>query len=165
MKRAISYIPFPMLCFISIVLQTTLLSSKSLGIFQPDLNLILAVFIGLFIGGSVGFIYALWNGFLMDVFSSYMLGAFSLSRLSLFFILRSLSDYMYVKGKVAQGTSIYFGTLFSFGFTWLALEMTAPRALSVNFSLTHLATQALINTILGILIFQVFEKVYARVQE
>jgi len=162
----ISYIPFPVVCFISIVLQTTLLSSKSLGGFQPDLNLVLAVFIGLFIGGGVGFIYALWNGFLMDVFSGYMLGAFSLSRLSLFFVLRSLSDYMYVKGKVAQGISIYAGTLFSLGFTWLALEMTtAYQASSVDFSLMHLTIQAFINTILGIPIFGVFEKVYARVQE
>ena len=165
MKGAISYIPFPVVCFISIVLQTTLLSSKNLGSFQPDLNLVLAVFIGLFIGGGVGFIYALWNGFLIDVFSGYMLGAFSLSRLSLFFVLRSLSDYMYVRGKVAQGTSIYLGTLFSLGFTWLALEMVASQASSVDFSLMHLAIQAFINTILGIPIFQIFEKVYARVQE
>jgi rod shape-determining protein MreD len=160
MNRVYDILLFAFLSFIFIILQSTFFSPKNLGVFYPDLNLILVVFLGLFSEARGSAIIALMNGFMMDVLSGNVIGLYSLSRFSLYLILRGLSTHIYAQSKFTQANVLFFSTLFSWGFIWIGLKIRTDFRVTFG----DIVAQSFVNTLTGIPLFWVIHKLYARVQ-
>ncbi|HEY7535560.1 MAG TPA: rod shape-determining protein MreD [Thermodesulfobacteriota bacterium] len=160
MNRLYDILLFTLVSFIFIILQSTLFSPKHLGVFFPDLNLILVVFLGLFSEVRGGAIIALGNGFMMDVLSGNVIGLYSLSRLSLYLILRGLSTHIYTQSRLTQASALFFSTLFSWCFIWIGLKIRTDFRISLG----DIMAQSFVNTLTGIPLFLIIHKLYARVQ-
>lgn len=160
MNRVYDILLFAFLSFIFIIVQSTLFSPKNLGVFYPDLNLILVVFLGLFSEARGSAIIALVNGFMMDVLSGNVIGLYSLSRLSLYLVLRGLSTHIYARSKLTQACALFLSTLFSWGFIWIGLKIRTDFKISFG----DIMAQGFVNTLTGIPLFWIIHKLYAKVQ-
>ena len=160
MNRLYQIIVFVLLSFLFVILQSTLFSPKHLGIFYPDLNLIFVVFLGLFSEVRGSAIIALGNGFMMDVLSGNLIGLYSLSRLSLFLVLKGLSTHIYAQSRITQVIGLFCSTLFSWGFIWIGLKMRTDFRISFG----EIMAQSFVNTIVGLPLFWLIKNLYARVQ-
>jgi rod shape-determining protein MreD len=161
MNKVISAALFILLSIVFIILQSTLFSPRNLGVFHPDLNLIWIIFLSLFSEVRGSAIIALGNGYMMDVLSGHMFGIYTLSRLSVFAILKGFSMNVYSQSGVIQGVAIFLGTLFAWGFIWAVLEIKS----NLNFGISFLEVfvQSVVNTIVGIPLFWVIKRVNAKI--
>lgn len=163
MNRVLPVIFFILLSFLFIILQSTFFSPTHLGLaFFPDLNLILIIFLGLFSDLRRGAIIAIGNGYMMDVLSGYVIGIHSLSRLSVFIILKGISQHVYSQSRITQAIAISFGTLFLWSFIWAGLKLKTH--LEFGISLGDVMTQGVVNTIVGLPVFWVIKGLYAKIQ-
>jgi rod shape-determining protein MreD len=153
-----------LLSLLFMVLQSTFLSPTHFGrAFYPDLNLVLIVFLGLFADLRRGAIIALGNGYIMDVLSGYVIGIHSLSRLSVFVILKGISQHVYSQSRITQAIAILFATLFLWSFICISLRLKAD--LEFGISLGDVMTQGVVNTVVGLPIFWIIKGLYAKIQE
>jgi rod shape-determining protein MreD len=123
MSKLFSFVFLLLISLLFIVLQSTLLSPRQLGVFHPDLNLILIIFLALFSEVKGSAIIAIGNGYMMDILSGYMLGIYTLSRFSVFAMLQGFSMSVYSQSRLIQGVAIFLGTLFSWTFMWAAFKV------------------------------------------
>lgn len=162
-NRALPVIFLISLSFLFIILQSTFFSPTHFGrAFYPDLNLILIVFLGLFSDLRRGAIIAIGNGYMMDVLSGYVIGIHSLSRLSVFIILKGISQHVYSQSRITQAIAISFGTLFLWSFIWTGLKLKTDLELGV--SLGDVMRQGAVNTIVGLPVFWIIKRLYAKIQ-
>ena len=163
MNKYLSIIFFVFLSVIFISIQTTLLSSRNLGYFSPDLNLILIVFLAIFSGIRGGFFLALGNGYMMDVLSGNLPGTFMISRLSAYLLVRSGSNHVYLRKALVQGLVIFFATIF----TWIFILaiITIKKDNSFDITAKSILIQGIVNALVGIPIFWMIHKVNARFQK
>lgn len=162
MNRLLSVVFLILLSIVFMMLQTTLFSPNRTGVFYPDLNLILIVFLSLFYEPGWGAILALGNAYMMDVLSGCLFGIHTLSRFAVFTLLRGLSDNLYSQSKSTQAVAILFGTVFSWSFIWAVLKARTDTGFGISVGLVM--TQGIINTLLGLPIFWMIKRSYARVQ-
>jgi rod shape-determining protein MreD len=163
MNKIFSYVFLVILSIFGILLQTTLLSPIHFGIYSPDLNLILIVIIALLCGLKEGTILTIGNGYIMDVLSGNLLGVNTLSRLSVFAIVHSITDNVYINRTPSLALAFFFSTVFSWGFMWVVIKIN-PSAF-FGFSLLDILKQGFVNTMLGIPLFFIIKKYYERVQK
>jgi len=163
MNKVFSFVLLVILSFFFILLQTTLLSPIHFGIYCPDLNLILIVIIALLCGLKEGTILAIGNGYMMDVLSGNLLGINTLSRLSTFAIVHSLTDNVYINRIPSLALAFFFSTFFSWGFMWVVIKINPGT--SFGFSLLDILKQGMVNTFLGVPLFFIIKKYYERVQK
>lgn len=161
MNKILSVAFLILLSFVFIILQSTILSPRHLGIFRPDLNLIWIIFLSLFSQVRGSAIIALGNGYMMDVLSGHMFGIYTLSRISVFAILKGFSMNVYSQSRIMQGIAIFFGTLFAWGFIWAVLEIKSSLEFSVSF--VSVFVQSVVNTMIGIPLFWVIKRLYAQI--
>jgi len=161
MNRFISVIFLFLVSIIFLILQTTLLSPRKLGVFSPDLNLILIVFLALFFEVKVGAIIALGSAYVTDVLSGYLIGIHTLSRFAVFTVLKGFSENLYAQSKFTQAMALFLSTVFSWFFVWVVLKMRTD----VGFGITPglVMAQGLVNTVLGLPVFWLIGKANARV--
>ena len=163
MNRVLPVIFLISLSFLFIILQSTFFSPTHFDwAFYPDLNLILIVFLGLFSDSRRGAIIAIGNGYMMDVLSGYMIGIHSLSRLSVFVILKGISQHVYSQSRITQAIAISFGTLFLWSFIWAGLKLKTEFEFGI--SLGDVMVQGVVNTIVGLPVFWVIRGFYAKIQ-
>jgi len=162
MNRLFSIIFYALLSFVFIILQTTFFSPNRLGLFYPDLSLILIVFLALFSETKAGAIIALGNAYMTDVLSGYLFGLHTFSRLAVFTTLKGFSANVYSQSKLTQGIAILFSTIFSWFFVWAVLELKTDSQL--NISIGGIMAQGGINTLVGLPIFWIIGKSNARIQ-
>ncbi len=162
MNRIFSIIFFALLSFVFIILQTTLFSPNHFGLFYPDLNLILIVFLSLFSETKEGAIIALGNAYMTDVLSGYLFGIHTFSRLAVFTTLKGFSENVYSQSKLTQGIAIFFSTIFSWFFVWAVLKMKTD--IEFNISAGAVIAQGAINILVGFPIFWIIKKTHARIQ-
>ncbi len=162
MNRVYSIIFFALISFVFIILQTTVLSPNHFGLFYPDLNLILIVFLSLFSEPKAGAIIALGNAYMTDVLSGCLFGIHTFSRLAVFTALKGFSENVYSQSKVTQGIAIFFSTIFSWFFIWAVLKIKTD--IQFNISLGGVMAQGAINILVGFPIFWVIKKSHARIQ-
>jgi rod shape-determining protein MreD len=163
MNRLLLTILLILLSFLFISLQSTIFSPIHSESFHPDLNLILIVFLGLFSDMKGGAILAIGNGYMMDVLSGYLPGIHSISRLSVFIILKDLSEHVYSQSRITQTITIFSSTLFLWGFIWAALKLKSDSSLSVP--LSNATTQAVVNTLVGLPIFWIIRTLHGKTQQ
>ncbi len=162
MNRLFSILFYVLLSLLFIVLQTTFLSPNRLGVFYPDLSLILIVFLALFSETKAGAIIAFGNAYMTDVLSGYLFGLHTFSRLAVFTTLKGFSENVYPQSKLTQGISIFFSTIFSWFFVWAVLEMKTD--IEFDISPVSVISQGIVNILAGLPIFWMIKKSNARIQ-
>jgi rod shape-determining protein MreD len=102
-------LPLVGLIFLSLVVQTTVLSKLPYQLTKPDLLLILTVYFGLYLNPLAGAILAFLSGYMMDTFSGSIFGVQTFSKTAIFFLTILIKDRFYVESPLFQA-----GTIFSF---------------------------------------------------
>ena len=161
MNKIFAFIFLVILSALFILLQTTLLSPIHFGIYSPDLNLILIVIIALLCGLKEGTLLAIGNGYMMDVLSGNLLGVNTLSRLSVFAIVHSITDNVFINRVPSLVLAFFFSTLFSWGFMWVVININPGSPF--GYSLIDILKQGIVNTFLGIPLFFFVKKYYERI--
>ena len=163
MNNAITAIFFTFLSLAFIVLQSTLFSPIKVGSFSPDFNLILIIIIGMLSDVKGGSIFALGNGYLMDVLSGGLIGVNTLSRLSIYAAIRGSTNNVYYHQIPVLLIVIYLSTIFSWLFIWVVIKINSD--IDFSFSLGVLLKQGAINALIGLPLYIMIKKIYERIQE
>lgn len=163
MNKALTFIILIILTFIINILDVTLPSPSTNNHYFPDLNLIFIIYISINRNLPFGILIVLLNGYIMDLMSGYMLGINTFSRLSLFIILRSSSDHFNFENIMPKLFALFFGTIYVWLFLWSIILLKSVNDLKVGFSM--ILHQAVINSLIGILIFQFSYRIYAEIQK
>ncbi len=154
MSRALPFLFLILLSFLFIILQSTFFTPTHSGrAFYPDLNLIFIVFLGLFSDLRRGAIIAIGSGYMVDVLSGYVIGIHTLSGLSVFVILKGISQHVYSQSR---------STLFLWSFIYAGLKLKTEFEFGI--SLGDVMTQGVVNTIIGLPVFWVIKRLYAKIQ-
>ena len=163
MGKALTFILLILISFLINILDTTLLSPSSGNYFFPDLNLILVIYISINRNLPYGILIVLLNGYLMDLSSGYMLGIHTFSRLSLFIILRSSSDHFNFENIMPRLIALFFGTIYVWLFLWFIIFLKSAEEFNVGVNM--ILHQAVINSIVGIILFQFTYRIHAELQK
>jgi rod shape-determining protein MreD len=163
MNNAITAIFFIFLSLLFIVLQSTLLAPIKIGSFSPDFNLILIIIIAMLSDVKGGSIFALGNGYLMDVLSGGLMGVNTLSRLSIYAAIRGTTNNVYYHQIPVLLVVIFISTIFSWFFIWVVIKINSNIDFSV--SLNVILKQGAINTLVGLPLYLVIKKIHERIQE
>ena len=163
MNKYLSLLFLILVSIIFITIQTTLFSPRNLGYYYPDLNLILIVYLGIYSEIRGSFFLALGNGYLMDVLSGNLPGTFTLSRLSAYLLVRSGSGQVYLRRALVQGLVIFLATIF----TWIFILIIIKIKKDSGFDITakSILIQGIVNAVVGMPVFWMINKIYARLQK
>jgi rod shape-determining protein MreD len=163
MNKSVTFIVLIIVSFLINILQATIFAPSTGQYFSPDLNLIFIIFIAVSKDIRFGLVLAILNGFLLDVMSGYMLGINTLSRLSLYLILRRSSNHFDYENYTPVFISLFLGTLYVWAFIWFILLLKSVSDLKLNTNI--IIYQAIINSAIGIFLFHIKNKIYATIQE
>ena len=163
MNKVLTFIVLVILTFIINILEVTLLSPSANNHYFPDLNLIFIIYISINKNLPLGILIVLLNGYMKDLMSGYMLGINIFSRLSLFIILTSSLDYFNFKNIMPKLMALFFGTIYIWLFLWSIIFLKSVSDFEVGAN--AIMKQAIINSLIGILIFQLSYKINARIQK
>ncbi len=163
MNKSVTFIVLLIVSILINILQATIFAPSTGQYFPPDLNLIFIIFIAVSKDLRFGLVLAILNGFLLDVMSGYMLGINTLSRLSLYLILRSSSNHFDYESYAPVFISLFLGTLYVWAFIWFILLLKSVSDLKLNANV--IIYQATINSVAGIFLFHIKNKIYATIQK
>lgn len=163
MNKSVTFIVLLIVSILINILQATIFAPSTGQYFSPDLNLIFIIFIAVSKDLRFGLVLAILNGFLLDVMSGYMLGINTLSRLSLYLILRRSSNHFDYESYTPVFISLFLGTLYVWAFIWFILLIKSVSDLKLNTNI--IIYQAIINSAVGIFLFHIRNKIYATIQE
>lgn len=163
MNNTVTAIFFTSLSLLFIVLQSTLLAPIKIGSFSPDFNLILIIIIAMLSDVKGGSMFALGNGYLMDVLSGGLMGVNTLSRLSIYAAIRGTTSNVYYQQIPVVLIVIFLSTIFSWLFIWVVIKINSDIDFSV--SLNVILRQGAINTLVGLPLYLVIKKIHERIQE
>lgn len=149
----ISFLKFSLVISAALLLQVTILPAWLTDPFQPNLLIVLIVYLGLRGGGRGDLIIALLLGLIHDCFSGIYLGLSGFSFLILFFLLKSIADRLYTDTLQLIILVVFLATLGT-GFLHLFLLMIFSAANGIYTSLLPgLLPQALVNALAASLMF------------
>jgi len=163
MNKSVTFIVLLIVSILINILQATIFAPSTGQYFSPDLNLIFIIFIAVSKDLRFGLVLAILNGFLLDVMSGYTLGINTLSRLSLYLILRSSSNHFDYESYTPVFISLFLGTLYVWAFIWFILLLKSVSDLKLNTNV--IIYQATINSAVGIFLFHIKNKIYATIQK
>ena len=163
MNKTLIIIIFVIISLILVVLQSTILSPRDLGFLSPDLNLILIITLALLSGLKGGTILAFGNGYMLDILSGNFIGVNTLSRLSVFAIIRSTTDNVYYHRIPILFLAIFFSTIFSWAFIWIVFKFNSD--VEIHNSFGEILKNGLVNVMVGLPLFLLIKKFYERVQK
>ena len=160
MRINFSFLFYLFCSFLFIVIQTSVISTSSLGKFTPDLNLILIICLAIRTEIPYLFTLAMLNGFLMDVFSAGALGLYTVTRFTVFLTLRvSMHNLNYnSRNSLLLLLALFTGTLLMhlLLLILLLLRQDSGQVAFLSFELAFY--QAIINTVVGIPIIMLLRK-------
>jgi rod shape-determining protein MreD len=163
MNNTITAVFFTAISLLFIVLQSTLFAPIKIGSFSPDFNLILIIIIAMLSDVKGGSIFALGNGYLMDVLSGGLMGPNTLSRLSIYAAIRGTTNNVYYQRFPVVLIVIFLSTIFSWFFIWIVIKINSNIDFSV--SLIVILKQGAINTIIGLPLYLMIKKIHERIQK
>ena len=163
MSKALTFSLLILLTLIINILQATLLAPSNNNPYFPDLNLIFILYLSISRNVPYSIILVILNGFIMDAMSGYMIGLNTLSRLSLYIILKSSSDHFNFYNIIPRLTALFFGTIYVWLFVWIviALKSSNDFMISLNIIIVHAA----VNTVVGLLLIILADKINAKLQK
>ena len=146
--------------FLFIIIQTSVVSTSSLGKFTPDLNLILIICLAVRAEIPYLFTLAVINGFLMDVFSAGALGFHTVTRFAVFMALRAgIYNLNYDRDHpFSLSLALFTGTLLMHLLVLILLLFNQDSGQMAFLSIELALYQAIINTVVGVPIIMLLRK-------
>ncbi len=143
-----------------IIIQTSVVSTSSLGKFTPDLNLILIIWLAVRTEIPYLFTLAVLNGFLMDVFSAGAWGFHTVTRFAMFMALRmSIHNLNYDRNHpFFLSLALFTGTLLMHLLVLILLLFKQGSGQMAFLSVELAFYQAIINTVVGVPIIMLLRK-------
>lgn len=163
MNNAFTAVFLIFLSLISIVLQSTLLAPIKIGSFSPDFNLTLIIVIGMLSDVRGGSIFALGNGYIMDVLTGGLVGVNALSRLGIYAVIRAAARNVDYQQIPVLSIVIFLSTIISWFFIWVLIKINSE----VDFSVSPyvILKQGAVNTIIGIPLYLMIKRIHERIQK
>lgn len=163
MNKYFHFVFYLLISIITIITQTAVTSPRLLGLFSPDLNLILIIYIALNPGIRGAFVLVALNGLLMDFFSGNTPGLYTFTRIIVYIVLRNSIAKFKIKELVPQSISIFIATLFFWSLIFIILEIKAVE--NFRISLNLVIHQATINTLVGVFFLLILRNFDAKFQK
>ena len=136
-----------------LVVQSTAVSYGAAGLPQPDLLLIVMIYLGFTTRPQVGLPLALTYGYLLDLFIGGIAGAYLLQYASLYFLCWALRGRLRMSSRLAQAAVVFsFTALGALELKIVARAMGVPET-AVGAVGLGLLLRGVFNAALGLLIF------------
>lgn len=137
------------LIFLSLVIQTTIVTNLPHQLAKPDLLLILTVYFGLYSTPLAGAILAFLSGYMMDIFSGSIFGVQTFSKTAIFFLTILIKDRFYVESPLFQAGTIFLFSIIE-GFIIISiLGMVSPIVNLLHPFFLFIIPQSLITGLVG----------------
>ncbi len=163
MNKSLHFIYYILVSIILIIVQTAILTPRLMGLFSPDLNLILIIYLSINPKISNAFILVVLNGLLMDFFSGNTLGLHTLTRIIVYIFLRNSVSKFDFKETPPQVFALLIATTFFWALIFLILKVKSIESFTISLNL--IIHQATINTLVGIFLIKFFRKIDAKFQK
>ena len=162
MNKLYLYVFFISVTFISIILQTTVLSPLKMGVFYIDYSLIAVIYISLFPEISGLILLAFFSGYTIDVLSAADVGVYTISRVSLYIFLRLLITKVYSDKFIVEFGIILLSVVYERLLLYLVtgLENMSDPILGLGFVIENV----LVNAVAGYLFFYVLKEINERIK-
>uniref|UniRef100_C6E6G9 Rod shape-determining protein MreD n=1 Tax=Geobacter sp. (strain M21) TaxID=443144 RepID=C6E6G9_GEOSM len=151
----IAYLKITGIVLVACLLQMTLLPRYLLDPFQPNLIIILVVYLGLKAPHRLAGLAAFALGLLQDSFSGMYLGLHAFSYLCIYLLLSELADRLYTDNRLLFVLVVFLATLFSAALNLLMLAVFSVSQGVYASLLPALIPQALVNALIASLFFGV----------
>jgi len=151
----IAYLKIAGVVLAACLLQMTLLPRYLLDPFQPNLLIILVVYLGLKLPHRLAGVAAFALGLLQDTFSGIYLGLHAFSYLCIYTLLAELADRLYTNNRALFVLVVLLATVFSAFLNLLMLAIFSVSNGVYASLLPALIPQALINGLIASLFFGV----------
>lgn len=162
MNKLYLYVFFISVTFISIIMQSTVLSPLNTGVFYIDYSLIVVIYISLFPEISGLILLAFFSGYTIDVLSAAEVGIYTISRLSLYIFLRLLITKVYSDKFIVEFGIILLSVVYERLLLYLVtgLENMSDPNLRLGFVIQNV----LVNAVAGYLFFVVLKEINERIK-
>ncbi|WP_026840358.1 rod shape-determining protein MreD [Citrifermentans bremense] len=151
----IAYLKITGIVLAACLLQMTLLPRYLLDPFQPNLLIILVVYLGLKAPHRLAGLAAFALGLLQDSFSGMYLGLHAFSYLCIYLLLSELADRLYTDNRLLFVLVVFLATVFSAALNLLMLAVFSVSQGVYASLLPALIPQALVNALIASLFFGV----------
>jgi len=140
--------------------QATLLPAFTIHHVQPDVVLILILFLGFSYPTVLGGLVAFSLGFLLDLFSGNAFGLYTFTRPLIFFVAQLLRSHFYWKGVSFQFLFVFIFALLEGGLILLLVSGLNPSPFRNLYSsvIVDLLPQSIVTGLITPLLFPLFEK-------
>ena len=149
----IRFVKFGLIIVFAVLFQVTLFPAYVLDPFQPNLLIILVVYLGLRSAARFGGPAAFVLGLLQDCFSGIYLGLNGFSHLFIYLLLHKVSDRLYTDSRYLMIIAVFLATIVS-GLLNLLLLLIFSSSNGIYATLLPLLIpQALVNALITSLVF------------
>jgi len=149
----IKFLKIVMIVYAALLVQVTVFPAYFADPFQPNLIVIVIVYLGLREGGWRGGCLVFLMGLVEDCFSGIYLGLSAFSFLSIYLAMRKMSDRLYTDNLYLMVLVVFLATLVN-GLIHLLLLLLFPTAAGIYKTLLpSLLPQALVNALVASIIF------------
>ncbi|MGH7885608.1 MAG: rod shape-determining protein MreD [Thermodesulfobacteriota bacterium] len=163
MNRFLPLVLYLSISIFLIIIQTSILTPKYIGIFSPDLNLILIIYLAINPKIKNSFALVVFNGFLMDFFSGNTPGLYTFTRIIAYIMLRYSITKFDFNSRRSQAVAIFAATLLFWCLIFIVLKIKSIESFSISLNLV--LHQATINTAVGTILIILFRKLDAKFQK
>lgn len=163
MNKYLQFIYYILVSIILIISQTSIFTPRLLGLFSPDLNLILIIYLSLNPSIKNALALVILNGLLMDFFSGNTLGFHTLSRIIVYILLRNSVSKFDFSEVPPIAFALFIATTFFWTLIFMILKFKSIE--SITISLNLIIHQATINTVVGVFLILLFRKIDAKFQK
>jgi rod shape-determining protein MreD len=160
-EHMIKYLQFILVVYAALLIQVAVLPVYLADPFQPNLLIIIVVYLGLRVGGWHGGVLAFLLGLLDDSFSGIYLGLSAFSFLAIYMAMRNVSGRLYTDSLLLTLMVVVLATIAN-GLLHLLLLLLFSAASGIYRSLLPaLIPQALVNAFAASLVFSL-PRLYSR---
>jgi len=130
----------------------------SLGGVKPDLQFILIIFLACRYGPSGGMFSGFWGGMVQDTISNSIFGLLAFPKMFLGFLIGSYSKNIMADNMIVQALLVFSASILKGIFTILLCYFFQKS--SFSFFITIIFPEAIYNTIIGLLFFPIWQKIF-----
>ena len=162
MNKLYLYVFYISVVFAAIVIQSTLLSPQNTGVFYVDYSLISVIYISLFPEISGLILLAFFSGYIIDVLSAADIGIYTISRLSLYILLRLLITKVYSDRFFVEFGIIILSVIYERLLLYIVTFLGSTTYIDLQFGFT--VKNILINAVIGYIFFIILKEINERIK-
>ncbi|HLO25912.1 MAG TPA: rod shape-determining protein MreD [Geobacteraceae bacterium] len=157
----IKYLKIAMIVYAALLMQVSVFPAYLADPFQPNLLVLVVVYLGLREGGWRGGVLTFLLGLIEDCFSGIYLGLSTFSFLSIYLAMRKVSDRLYTDNLYVTLLVVFLATLANGLFHLLLLLLFSAADGMYRTLIPALLPQALVNSLVASIVF-IFPQFSAR---